>query len=396
MNRTLATAAALAALLVASAGAQTPTEWQDVIRNLRHPNPQTRIAALDRLNQAGYVLAAEAVAPLVADPDDRVQLAAIDTELTFFLADRVNSGKKNRAQLAFEAGPLARSAVRAPPAVLDRLITAMRDENALVRFDAIHALGVIAESPLPAPQVKALAAELDHYDPTIRAATARVLGRLGARESADQVAVALVDSSPVVRLFATEALGVMRDARSAQELRDQLAKARGDMLGTTLLALARIGLRDDIGLFRQRLADRAPLLRRAAAEGLGRAGDAGAVPLLEPMLKNDRDDSVRLAAAFGLQRLGQTQSHVIAWMLGDEKTNAQARDYLIELGPVAVPGIQQAFKSAKDSRHRATLVQLLGVIGTSDAMTSIEPLLKDPDDRVRQAAIWSMTRLRRG
>ncbi len=350
----------------------------------------------DRLNQAGYVAAAEAVAPLIGDPDDRVQLAAIDTELSFFLTDGVRGGKKNRALLAFESGPLVRSATRAPAAVVDRLIVAMRDENALVRFDAVHAIGVIAEPPLPATQVKALAAELDHYDPTMRAATARVLGRLGARDAADQLAIALVDSSPVVRMYATEALGMLRDTRSAAELRDQLAKARGDMVGVTLLALARIGSHDDIALFRQRLSDRSPLARRAAAEGLGRAGDADAVAKLAPLLKNDRVDEVRLAAAFGLQRLGQTQSHVIAWMLGDEQTNAQARDYLIELGPAAAPGIEQAFKSAKDSRHRAALVQILGIVGTDDAATSIEPLLKDPDDRVRQAAMWSMARLRRG
>jgi HEAT repeat protein len=396
MNRMLATTVALAALLLARVGAQTPAEWQDVIRNLRHPKPETRLTALDRLNQAGYVPAAEAVAPLIGDSDDRVQLAAIDTELTFFLADGVSGNRKNRALLAFEAGPLVRSTVRAPDVVIDRLIAAMRDDNALVRFDAIHALGVIAEPPLPPAQVKALAAELDHYDPTMRAATARVLGRLGARDAADQLAVALVDSSPVVRLCATEALGMIHDTPAASELRDQLAKARGDMVGATLLALARIGSPDDIGLFRQRLADRAPIARRAAAEGLGRAGDTGAVALLTPLLKNDRADEVRLAAAFGLQRLGQTQSHVIAWMLGDARTSAQARDYLIELGPVAAPGIEQAFKSAKDSHHRAALVRVLGIVGTSDAMTSIEPLLKDPDDHVRQAATWSMARLRRG
>jgi HEAT repeat protein len=396
MTRTLAATAAVALLLIARPGAQTPAEWQDVIRNLRHPKAETRLSALDRLNQAGYVAAAEAVAPLIGDPDDRVQLAAIDAELTFFLTDDVGGSRKNRALLAFEAGPLVRSPLRAPDVVIDRLIAGMRDENALVRFDAIHALGVIAEAPLAPAQVRALAAELDHYDPTMRAATARVLGRLNARDAADQLAIALVDSSPVVRLCATEALGLLRDARSAAQLRDQLAKARGDMVGATLLALARIGSPDDIGLFRQRLTDRAPGIRRAAAEGLGRAGDAAAVAPLAALLQNDRSDEVRLAAAFALQRLGQTQSHVIAWMLGDQRTGAQARDYLIELGPAAAPGIEQAFKAAKDNRQRATLVRVLGLVGTSGSVTSIEPLLKDPDDRVRQAATWSIARLRRG
>jgi HEAT repeat protein len=397
MSRTASIVLVATAALVCQVSAQTPADWQDVIRNLRHPNPEMRLKALGRLGAAGYVAAADAVAPLVADPDDRVQLAAIDTELTFFLVERVSAGgSKSRAQQAFEAGPLIRSVAPAPVVVLDRLIGAMRDENARVRFDAIHALGVIGESPLPAAEAKALTAELDHYDPTMRAATARVLGRLRTREAADQLAVALVDSNAVVRLFATEALGLIRDTRSAGTLRDQLAQSRGDLLNATLLALARIGSHDDIGLFRQRLTDRSAFVRRAAAEGLGRADDKDAVPLLESLLKTDKSDEVRLAAAFGLQKLGQVQSHVIAWMLPLPQQGVQAQEYLLELGPSAVPGIQSALKTATDVRHRAGLVQMIGAVGTADDIASIEPLLKDRDERVRRAATQAIARLHRG
>ena len=37
-----------------AASAQTPAEWQDVIRNLRHPSAQTRLNAINRLGEAGY------------------------------------------------------------------------------------------------------------------------------------------------------------------------------------------------------------------------------------------------------------------------------------------------------------------------------------------------------
>src|SRR6187401_1667614 len=115
MSRLPSRVLAVTVALVCQVSAQTLAEWQDVIRNLRHPNPQMRLDALERLNGAGYVAAAEAVAPLVGDPDDRVQLAAIDTELTFFVAERVSAdGNKSRAQRAFEAGPVLRSALPAP------------------------------------------------------------------------------------------------------------------------------------------------------------------------------------------------------------------------------------------------------------------------------------------
>lgn len=386
-----------------AASAQTPAEWQDVIRNLRHPSAQTRLNAINRLGEAGYVAAADAVAPLVDDPDDRVQLAAIDAELTFFLVDRVSGGGwsfgggggKSRAQQAFEAGPLLRSAAPAPPVLLDHLIAAMRDDNARVRFDAIHALGFIAQPPLADAQVKALAAELDHYDPIMRAATARVLGRLHATGAADALAVALTDSNVLVRQYATEALGLLHDAKSAPVLRDQVLKSRGDTLAVSVLALARIGSADDVGLFRQHLIDRVPELRRAAAEGLGRAGDRDAIRLLEPLLKDDKSAEVRVAAAFGLQKLGQTQSQVIASMVILPEVGGQARDYLLELGAPAIPGILATLKVATDSRHRADLIQILGYVGTRDDVPSVDPFLKDGDDRVRRAAVQAITRLRR-
>lgn len=117
MKRSLALVLLGVCLLPVLAAGQTPAEWQDVIRNLRHPNPQTRLSAVEKLGAAGYVPAVEPVSALIADPDDRVQLAAIDAELTFFLSDRVSSGK-SLAQQAFEAGPTFRTAGVAPAVLI--------------------------------------------------------------------------------------------------------------------------------------------------------------------------------------------------------------------------------------------------------------------------------------
>lgn len=395
--------AAAIGLTVAAPAAQTPAEWQDVIRNLRHPNAATRLSAVNRLGDAAYVPAAEAVAPLLTDPDDRVQAAAIEAELSFFLADRIGGGvrilgaggSRSRAQDAFEAGPLVRGAAPAPDAVIDRLIAAMRDENARVRFDAVHALGFIAELPLASQYVRLLAAELDHYDPIIRAATARVLGRLRAADAARELAVGLVDSNSVVRIYATEALGLVRDRASVIELRNQLASARGDLFEQTFLALARIGAPEDLELFRARASDRDEALRRAAIEGMGRAGDRDASDLFDRALKTDRAPNVRLAAAFALNAIVRTETHTIASMLGIDQVVVQARDYLLEIGRPAAPGIIAALGVATDNRHRAALVQLIGYTGSVGDIATLEPLASDRNERVRRAAAQAIARLRR-
>src|SRR6186713_2883005 len=131
-RRFVLAATAIALALTVAPSAQ-PDPYLDAVRNLRHPKPETRLEALAQLNRAAYVDAAEAVAPLVTDPDDRVQAAAIDAELSFFLIDRI-SGGKSRAQNAFNAGPLLRGSAAAPPLLVDRLMAAMRDDNARIAF----------------------------------------------------------------------------------------------------------------------------------------------------------------------------------------------------------------------------------------------------------------------
>jgi HEAT repeat protein len=391
--------AVLLAGLGAGAAAQTPAEWQDVILNLRHPNADTRLSAVNRLGGAAYTPAAEPLAALITDPDDRVQVAAIEAELSLFQSDRIGGlpgGSKSRAQEAFEAGQLYRAAASVPALVIDRLIAAIRDENARVRFDAVHAIGFLAEAPFTGAQVRLLAAELDHYDPIIRAAAARVLGRLKATEAADALAIALTDSNSVVRLYATEALGVIRDRKAAVELRTQLSRSRGDLLEFTFLALARIGEADDRELFRARTGDRSEAMRRAALEGLGRTGDRDSIDAIERALKTDRSDSVRTAAAFALVMLGRPEATVITANLAVSGLTAQARDYVLEIGRATVPAIEATLKVATDSRHRAHLIQLIGYVGTIDQVATLEPMAADRDERVRRAVAQAIARLRRG
>jgi HEAT repeat protein len=384
--------------------ASPDARWQDVIRNLRHPDAKVRLAAVEQLGSAGYSATAEYVAPLVTDSDNRVQFAAIDAELTFFLVEsigerhaiRMTGGSHSRAQEAFDAGPLVRVAGPAPLVLLDNLIAAMRDGNARIRFDAVHALGVIAESPIPPAQAKGLVDGLDHYDPVIRAATARVIGRLRIVDAGDKLIAGLNDASGLVRRYCADALGRIREERAIQSLTERAAFYRSDdTAAEMLLALARIGHASSLEVFRSRLNDANPQIRRAAAEGLGRLGDGQSLGALKTMMAADPSVPGRLAAAFAVGGFGESQSHVIAAALASPDTAPQARDYLIELGPAAIPGVESALGVATDGRFRADLVHVLGFTGTRDTVRLVEPFLKDKDGRVSRAAANAINRLTR-
>src|SRR6476659_6771227 len=59
--------------------------FDDVVRNLRNPDPAVRVSAIQLLRDAKYPEAVPPIAPLVMDPVDDIQIEAIAAELSFFL-----------------------------------------------------------------------------------------------------------------------------------------------------------------------------------------------------------------------------------------------------------------------------------------------------------------------
>jgi HEAT repeat protein len=383
-------------------GGQTQT-WLDVVRNLHDPRADTRLRTVESLNLAAYNTAADAVAPLIADPDPKVRFAAIDAELTFFLNEPVGvaatDGKSpahSRAQEAFDAGPLVRNAAVAPPSVIEALVHALGDATPRIRFDALHALGLIAEPPLAPTVAEPLAAGLDSADPTTRVATARVLGRLRVASAGVKLIAALNDSNTLEQKYATEALGLVKEPRAVASLlaRFEFYKA-GDMATETLLALARIGQASARDALRAHLSDRDEAMRAAAVEGLGRLHDVDSRDALVERSQKDGAASVRLAATFALGRLGDPDVPALAKGLTAADTYGQAVDYLLELGPAAVTGVETTLGTTRDNAFKADLIHVLGFLGTRDAVPAIQPFLKDPNPRVAHAATDAVARLSR-
>ena len=300
------------------------------MRSLHDHRADTRLKAVEALNLAGYGAAADAVAPLVADPDSNVRFAAIDAELTFFLNESVGAvtadgktPKHSRAQDAFDAGPLVRNGAVAPPSVIDALVRASADPAPRIRFDALHALGVIAEPPLAPDVAETLAAGLDSSDPTTRIATARVLGRLRVASAGDKLIAALNDPSVTEQKYATEALGLIKNERSLGSLLERLNFYKtGDMAAETLLALARIAHVSAREAFRAHLADTDATMRAAALEGLGRLKDADSGEAFAMRRQKDTSVAVRLAATFALAHFDEPDVPTLARGLTSAETYA--------------------------------------------------------------------------
>jgi HEAT repeat protein len=393
-----------AALFVAGAASAQQLRFDDVVRNLRNPDPKARLSAVRLLRDAKYPESIGPMAPLVVDPIDDIQLETIAAELTFFLTEDVKAHrmvgfvveKRNPAvsAAAFERGPAALWPRRVPPALISSLLQAIDDENARVRLEATYALGVIARPPLAGEDEQRLIKALDHYDPAVRTAAARVIGRLKVTAAGDNLMKAVNDSNADVRYAAMRALGSIKDTRAVPALTEQFAYYRkGEGAWAALDALAHLAQPSSTALFKERLADKDPFIRRAAAEGLGRVGDTASIDDLVRTATTDESEMVRAAMAFGLAKLGRNYVTRIVDSMDSPKMVPQAQDYLIELGP---PILKDLYPRLQESEPaiRSGVAEVLGIIGGEEALPALQAVAQDRDSGVANAAKHAIERIK--
>lgn len=391
-------------LFVSVAPAVAQVRFDDVVRNLRNPDPKARMQSLEMLREAKYLEAIQPIAPLVNDPIDAIQLAAIETELSFFTVDELSTRKRvafivevrnsGKAETAFAAGPLAVWPRPVPAELLTNLLKAVDDENQKVRIEAIYTFGAIAQAPLTDEHAQALIKALDHYDPAMRHAAARVAGRLQVKSAGEALIKTVNDSQQPVRFAAMRALGEIGEARAVSALTQQVEYYRkGEGAWSALDGLAQIGHESSVPLFKSRLTDRDQFIRRAAVEGLGRAGAASEIATLEALITNDGSEMVRAAAAFALQKLGRNYVAALAKALDSDDMAPQVAGYFFEIGPSVAAELAAHLKDPRESvRGNAALV--LGAIGSQAEIAALEPLLQDRDGDVRRSAQRAIERIK--
>ena len=381
-----------------------PIRFDDVVRNLRNPDPKIRLASVRLLRDAGHSEAIVPMAPLVTDPVDAIQLEAIAAELAFFLVEPVPERRRlgyivevrNRggAVAAFQLGPLAVWPRAAPVELVASFLRAVDDEHPRVRVEAIYALGTVAKPPIDSAAEAGLVKALDHYDPAVRAGAAHAAGRLQARGAGDALIKAINDSSAEVRYAAMRALGELKDERAVRALVDQLNYyGKGEGAWSALDGLARIAHRSSVPVFVERLSDRDAFARRAAAEGLGRAGDGSAIGTLETGATNDNSPMVRAAMAFALHKLGRNYVGRLVDALGDRKLVPQVQAYLLEIGPAAEKELLARLQDP-DAGVRAGVAEVLGEIGGDASVQALQAMPQDRNRDVGAAAARALERIR--
>lgn len=403
MTRSFLAAVCTAGALAAGPASADQPQFEDVVRNLRNPDAKVRMSALRLLREAQHHQATISIAPLINDPVNEIQLEAIATELSFFLTERIPERRRvgfvlevrnsGGAPAAFDLGPHAVRPKAAPPELVQALLKAVDDETARIRVEAMYAVGVVGVKSLPAEAESELIKALDHYDPAVRAAAARVAGRLTVKSAGEPLIKAINDSSREVRYAAMRALGELREPLAVQALTEQLTYyGKGEGASLAIQALARIAHPSTVPVLSTYLTHKEPFLRRSAAEGLGRIGDTSQLSVLLTGAGNDLSSETRAAMAFALQKLGHRYVARLADFLSSDDMVQQVQDYFIELGPTVEKDLLPMLHEP-DEVVQARVAEILGSIGSEASIAALERL-KDRDRRAAAAADRALERIK--
>jgi len=384
--------------------------YDGVVAQLRSPDADARRDGLRALGATGYPDAITPISQLLTDPEDDIQLEAIYTLLSFYHVEKPTVVKRRRglvvetrsrsaAQSIYELGPFGLIPQPVPIELTNALGQAIFDNSARVRLEAVYGLGVMGRPPLDSYAADALARSLQDRDTDVREAAARVIGGLRVTTAGDALVAALNDDQTRVATAAMRSLGDIKAWQGLQALTDQFQyyQGKGPRAEAAFDALARIAHASSQPLFTAQLTSSSANLRRLAGEGLARSGNREAAQQAAAALAGDRERDVLLAAAFAAVSGGGPGSSGIGALVAALDNGAfheQAMSYLVELGPRAVAGLDQALAAPDvDTRERVTMV--LGFIGGEQALQLLDRARGDADLRVVRAAERAIARLRK-
>lgn len=267
------------------------SEYYDLLKRLiMDRDGHIRALAAIGLSRIGRPDAIELIFPLLSDPFEDVQEAAVSAlclfkndidinRLTGLLSDKNPRLRKNAAILIGKIG--ATEAVNS-------LGFALKDEDVSVRYAVTEAL-----SALGAEANRYLLNALTDECPGIRATAALGLASNAGKEAVEPLVLLLNDSDDSVRVAAAKALGITGDAGAVPFLINALFDRNGFVVTTAMMALGRIGGKDAReSLIRMMNSDDMEI-RRTAIRALSSFDDIEDVIL--PCLM-DQDWATRLAA----------------------------------------------------------------------------------------------------
>lgn len=305
------------------------------------------------------------------------------------------------------------------------IIRALRSREASVRVEAADSLGEIKDGGAVEPLIKALGDE----DEDVRLNAQIALGKIG-EPAVEALIQALQEGGWDVRCGAAGALGEIGNKRAVGFLiqaleHDEVPDVRwraAQALGNIARPLVKLGYKKPVKSLIEALGDKDWTVQQVAAEALGDIGDPMAIeplieawgaetgvwaapalakigePALPALIKalKDRDENVRLQAAFGLGCTGHKRTvEPLIHALKDKSLHVRS-NAAEALQKVEGPPLDPLIESVKDEDKfvRSVAASCLG--RAADKRAAAEPLiqaLEDESQDVRYSAARALGKI---
>jgi HEAT repeat protein len=400
---------------------------QELLDNLKNSDAGKRAKAANELGDRGEKLAIAALVEATGDKEQKVQMEAVVAlgkindpskvaSLSTALRNSQGAAQKEAMHLLTEhyIPPAERGALKelwnsmeslfSPPhpvvvepwiqvdrQAIDALIYVLDDKSSENRIDAAASLGILRAEPA----IPRLAYYLRSPNEKMARTCVRSIGYIGNPEAGRDLIPVLQHSDEKIVADTARVLGQFRYRDALPELVRLLDYSRDkDLRKVSLQAISRIGDPSSEQIMKKYFGSKDKDMRQYAIEGFGRMNLRGYVDPLEREFQREDSRQIKLALSFSLFSLGDTAYiDTLVHSLDDNLFKTQVREYFYELGPRAVPKIADYLK-VQDTSFKIRVIKVLGDMHQTEAIAYLEPLMKDKNLDVAQAATDAIRELK--
>lgn len=397
------------------------------VEDLKSEDPKRRAKAAEELGKQKDAGSIEALRPLVKDPDRNVraeavaaivaigtqhslaplveatrdsepsiQILAVDGLVNFYYPGYVQTGW-TAALKRFGTGVKGR---------FTEVNTLVVDPYVQIVPEVVEAVGRVASGGV-SMESRALAARaagilrargavpqlveaLKSKDSDVILESLRALEKIGDKSAGPGISFLLRDLHEPVQVAAIDTMGQLQNRESLPALQEVLKTTKkAGVRRAAVVALAKMPDPSTQPLFLQYLGDKDKYLRAAAAEGIGRSGEAALRDKVKAAFDAERSESPRLSMAFALVHLGDLSylPHLLD-ALNSTFHRGEARPFLVELArkPEVLQKLYEPLKNGSNDQKK-NLAQVVAISGNRESLPYLDQLSHDPNPEVAQEAI---------
>ena len=389
---------------IAKAGSNAIPKLQDLLKS---PNLDVRIEVVRQITEIGTARSLDPLILATQDNDPEVQIRATDGLVNFYLPGYAKTGFA--ASLSRVGTSIKGRFTDTNDQVIDPYIAVRPDVTVALgklarsggsleaRANAARAIGILRGREAVPDLLEAIRSK----DTTLMYESLIAIQKIRDESAAKQIGFLIRDLNPKVQVAAIETVGLLRNQDALPDLVDALNRTRDARVRrAALTSIAMLPAESSRQLYARYLEDKDDKTRAAAAEGYGRLRNPDDRPMLEKAWQEEGKTPVRLALAFALVTLGETQLSEFSPMqyLINTLNQAAYRDvafaYLVEAARddqvrnALYPSLENGTRDEKIS-----IARVLARSGDKNSIPRLQKLSSDTDAEVAQEGMRALRNL---